>query len=261
MAEVTARWLLVKDALCRSHGAALSDRPGRQGLRAAVVRTGLVSRRFGVLLNLRPGNLPPDAVNGDGKGDPGTRYAVVMSLGAVGCAVVVNEGPGRRCACGCPAGPVQPFNQHAVVGARQHDLRRLNARPRAVAIHLDASVDPGHGRRGRDRRSRGGDDTSGHRGSRRCRAGRRRTGRGCRRAGRGCRRAGGGAASRRHDCQAGTGDRRDDPPAPDPDFTAYVHTLKTLADPGWLHPMATTSQPTGRQGTCLTSPTICNPGH
>ena len=77
----------------------------------------------------------------------------------------------------------------------------------------------------------------------------------------GCRRAGGGAASRRHDCQAGTGDRRHDPPAPDPDFTAYVHTLKTLADPGWLHPMATTSQPTGLQGTCLTSPTICNPGH
>lgn len=29
MAEVTARWLLVKDALCLSHGAALSDRPSR----------------------------------------------------------------------------------------------------------------------------------------------------------------------------------------------------------------------------------------
>jgi hypothetical protein len=50
-----------------------------------------------VLLNLRPDNLPADAVNGDGKGDPGTGYVVVMSLGAVGCAVVVNEGPDRRC--------------------------------------------------------------------------------------------------------------------------------------------------------------------
>src|SRR4030081_2313606 len=116
MAEVTASWRPVKDALCRSHGAALSDRPSRQGLWTALVRTGLISRRFGVLLNLRPGNLPADAVNGDGKGDPGTGYVVMMSLGAVGCAVVVHEGSGRRCACGCPADPVQPFNQHAVVG-------------------------------------------------------------------------------------------------------------------------------------------------
>src|SRR6185437_3592137 len=131
-----------QDAPCRSHGAALSDRSDRQGLRAAVERAGLVSRWLGVLLDLRPHNLPAWQVDGDGKDDPGAGYVVIMSFGAVGCAVVVHEGPGRHCARGCPAGPAQAFNQHAVVGTRQHDLCRLYARRRAVAVHLDASAGP-----------------------------------------------------------------------------------------------------------------------
>jgi hypothetical protein len=64
----------------------LSDRPDRQGLRAAVERAGLVSRWFGVLLDLRPRNLPAWQVDGDGKDDPGAGYVVIMPFGAVECA-------------------------------------------------------------------------------------------------------------------------------------------------------------------------------
>src|SRR5271165_5053319 len=63
---------------------------------AAVVRPGLVTRRFRVLLHLGPYEVPTGTVDWDGECDCGAWDAVLVTASAVRYAVVVDESPDRR---------------------------------------------------------------------------------------------------------------------------------------------------------------------
>jgi hypothetical protein len=66
---------------------------------------------------------------------------MVLTVCAIGLAVVVNEGPDRRCTGGGPTSPVETLKHPPVIVTSQDDLGGLHTRRRAVAVHLYGGID------------------------------------------------------------------------------------------------------------------------
>src|SRR5579862_1751237 len=103
-------------------------------------RSRVVAGRFGILLQLGPHQLTACATYGGGQGDLGARKLMVMTFGAVGCAVVIDERPDCRCLGGRPARPVQPLEYPPVIAAREDNLARFYAGGLTVAVDQDRGI-------------------------------------------------------------------------------------------------------------------------
>ena len=68
---------------------------------------------------------------------------MVMTFGAVGGAVVIDEGPDCRCLTGRPPRPVQPLEYPPIIAAREDNLARFYVRGRTVAVDPDRGIDGG----------------------------------------------------------------------------------------------------------------------